>query len=123
MSNKRAVVIVGAGPGGLTAGMLLAKEGFEVEIFEREDRVGGRNGAMKLGGYTFDIEPTFLMMPGLLRELFESVGRSLDDYLDLRPIDPFYQLRFPDGLSLYPTADQAQMRAQIEAHFPGEWPA
>ena len=52
--------IVGAGPGGLVAGVLLAKDGFDVTIYEKEDQVGGRNGSIEAAGYSFDIGPTFL---------------------------------------------------------------
>ena len=64
--NKRRVIIIGAGPGGLTAGMLLASKGFEVQVFEKQDYIGGRNGPLKMNGYSFDIGPTFLMMKFIL---------------------------------------------------------
>ncbi|MCG8514101.1 MAG: NAD(P)-binding protein, partial [Halanaerobiales bacterium] len=59
--NKK-VVIVGAGPGGLSAGMILASRGYQVEIFEKNKVVGGRSAALRLGDFTFDTGPTFLMM-------------------------------------------------------------
>lgn len=43
MKDKK-IVIVGAGPGGLSAGMLLTHKGFDVEMFEKEMIPGGRNG-------------------------------------------------------------------------------
>jgi phytoene desaturase len=67
MAAKR-VLIVGAGPGGLTAGMILAHRGFDVTVFEARDVVGGRNAPLKADGYTFDMGPTFLMMNFVLRE-------------------------------------------------------
>ena len=65
------VGIVGAGPGGLAAGVLLASKGFSVTMFEAEDKVGGRNASIEGEGYTFDIGPTFFMMPFVLEEIFE----------------------------------------------------
>ena len=78
---KKKVVIVGAGPGGLTAGMLLASKGYAVEIFETKDQVGGRNGTFSGQGFTFDIGPTFLMMLHILEEMFALTGRRLQDYM------------------------------------------
>ena len=53
MSTKE-VIIVGAGPGGLTSGMILSRRGFKVTVYEKEDVVGGRNAPLKLDGFTFD---------------------------------------------------------------------
>ncbi len=60
MSNKK-VLIIGAGPGGLTSAMILAHRGFNVTVLEKEDKVGGRNAGITMDGYTFDTGPTFLM--------------------------------------------------------------
>lgn len=116
---KKKVIIIGAGPGGLTAGMLLAHNGYEVEIFEKEDCVGGRNRAIKIDGYTFDVGPTFLMMLFILEEMFEKSGRKLSDYLELKSLDPMYRLVYGDGRELFPTGDKEKMKEQIEKLFPG----
>ncbi len=57
---KKRVAIVGAGPGGLSAAMLLSANGFDVTLYEKQAQVGGRNGKIRRGDYTFDIGPTFL---------------------------------------------------------------
>jgi len=112
------VSIVGAGPGGLAAGMMLAKEGYQVEIYEKEDYVGGRTSSITLDGYTFDLGPTFLMMPYILEEIFERVGKNLHDYVKMVEIDPMYQLVFKDKL-FWPTRDKQAMYNQIKRVFPG----
>ncbi|MFA5484213.1 MAG: NAD(P)-binding protein, partial [Candidatus Cloacimonadaceae bacterium] len=76
MSAKKEVLIVGAGPGGLTAGMLLQHNGYNVSILEKADRVGGRNARIDLGNFKFDTGPTFLMMKFILDEMFDAVGRK-----------------------------------------------
>ncbi len=117
MSLKR-IAIIGAGPGGLTAAMILANRGHQVTVFEQKDTVGGRNAAIRLGPYTFDVGPTFLMMTFILREVFQAAGRKAEDYLDIRALDPMYQLSFKDKV-LRPTTDRERMKAQIETLFPG----
>lgn len=117
MARKR-ITIVGAGPGGLTAGMILAKRGYEVSLFEKEAVVGGRNAPIIMNGYTFDTGPTFLMMSFVLREMFAEAGRSVDDYCKIKPLDPMYTLSFND-YSISPTTDRGKMKEQIAKYFPG----
>ena len=120
--NGKRVVVVGAGPGGLTAAMLLAGKGFSVTVYEKELQVGGRNEALYLGRnreYVFDTGPTFLMMTPVLREMFAFVGRKLEDYCKVIPLDPMYRLSFPDGKVMDITPDSSRMEEQIRKHFPG----
>jgi phytoene desaturase len=117
MSQKH-VAIVGAGPGGLTAAMILAHRGYKVSVYEKANTVGGRNAALKIGDYTFDMGPTFLMMTFILREMFAETGRKLEDYCDVRNLDPMYKLIFHDA-AIYPTSDRKKMKEQIENLYPG----
>ncbi len=91
------IAVVGAGPGGLSAAVLLQSQGYHVEIYEAAPRVGGRNSSLRLGDFKFDCGPTFFLMPAVLEEIFSRTGRKLSDYLDLRPIEPLYRLDFADG--------------------------
>ncbi|MGA9586963.1 MAG: phytoene desaturase family protein [Terracidiphilus sp.] len=117
--KKKSVAIVGAGPGGLATAMLLAQRGFRVQVFEKQDVVGGRNAEVRLDEYRFDLGPTFLMMKFLLDELFAEGGRRSSDYLQFTKLDPMYALKFPDKTMLARSHPEA-MKAEIEKHFPGE---
>lgn len=88
--------MVGGGPGGLSAAMLLAHRGFQVTVLEKESTVGGRTAELKLGDYQFDLGPTFLMMKFILDGLFDETGRKIEDYLDCRRLDTMYKLEFAD---------------------------
>ena len=116
---KKKIVIIGAGPGGLTAGMILAHRGFDVHIYEKASVVGGRNAAIKLGDYTFDTGPTFLMMKFILDEMFEETGRKSSDYLDIKQIEPMYRLIF-DKMEFSHRSNMADMVKEMDAKFPGE---
>ncbi|MCU0679186.1 MAG: phytoene desaturase family protein [Planctomycetes bacterium] len=116
--NNKKIIIVGAGPGGLTAGMLLAHRGFDVQIFEKENKVGGRNSAIELDGFSFDIGPTFLIFKSILDEVFAETGRKSSDYLEFTKLDPMYRLFFED-LSFDISDDQNKMQETIKKHFPG----
>ncbi len=117
MSKK--IIIIGAGPGGLTSGMLLAHRGFQVDIYEKDSKVGGRNSSIEAQGYKFDVGPTFLMMKFLLDEIFQETRRDINDYLEFQELTPMYKLHFKD-FEMYPTTDRKDMKRQIKKHFPGE---
>ena len=115
---KKKIIIIGAGPGGLTTGMILAHRGFDVTIHEKDDKVGGRNKYIKEKGYKFDVGPTFLMMKFLLDEVFEEAGANSEDYLDFIKLDPMYRLQFADKI-VELSSDHKKTREEIARLFPG----
>ncbi len=121
--TRARINVVGAGPGGLAAAMILAAKGHDVQVFEKQDRVGGRNGRLEVGDFAFDIGPTFLMMPWILEDVFARTGRRVSDYLDMRRLEPFYRLIYDDGSEFLPCSDQASMQEQIERLWPGQYRA
>ncbi|HOK08077.1 MAG TPA: phytoene desaturase family protein [Candidatus Hydrogenedens sp.] len=115
--NSPHIVIIGAGPGGLTAGMILASHGFKVTIFEKDPIVGGRNKYLQFGNYKFDLGPTFLMMRYVLEQVFQLAGRDVHDYLKIYKLNPMYRLAFKD-FYLDVTDDHKEMADRIEKLFP-----
>jgi phytoene desaturase len=120
MEEKKKIVIIGAGPGSLAAGMILAARGFNVSVFEKSGHVGGRNAALKVGDFSFDTGPTFVMLPQVFEEVFSLAGKKLGDYLDFQQLDPLYRLRFGDGRDFFIYFDKEKMKQEITRVFPGE---
>lgn len=113
------VAIVGTGPGGLSAALILAGQGVEVTLFEKEARVGGRNATLEVDGYRFDIGPTFLMMKYLLDEIFAAAGENSADWMEFMELDPMYRLKFGDGFVYEPSRDMEAVKRQLAARYPG----
>jgi phytoene desaturase len=107
------VLIVGAGPGGLAASMLLAKAGLDVTMLERLPRVGGRTSTIESHGFRFDVGPTFFLYPQILAEIFAATGHDLYREVELVRLDPQYRLVFGSGGELLATPDTARMQAAI----------
>ena len=119
--NKKRVIVVGAGPGGLAASMMLAARGYDVTIFEKLDYPGGRNSSFEMDGYTFDLGPTFFMMKEVLEEIFAFAGRSLQDSVEITELDPMYRLKFSGDRVLLPSLDREKMKKTLEAFAPGSY--
>lgn len=117
-SPSKHVVVIGAGPGGLTAGMLLAHRGFRVTIVEKTDRVGGRNAELKLGEHSFDVGPTFLHQKFCLDEIFAELGMRADDKMEFVNLNPMTRLSW-GGTSLNTFSEADRMSAELERVFPG----
>lgn len=124
-ADKQSIAVIGAGPGGLAAAMLLASSGLKVHIYEAQPQVGGRTGRLTLDNYHFDRGPTFFLMPYVLEEIFAAAGRSLSDYVDLRRLDPMYRLIVGDPSGKSPTILDAtqnisEMARRISAINPAD---
>jgi phytoene desaturase len=119
VAEKR-VVIVGAGPGGLAASILLATAGVQVTVLERLAHVGGRTSTFQREGFTFDVGPTFFLYPQVLREIFAAAGSDLDREVEMVRLDPQYRLVFGGGGELLATPDLERMRAAVDALSPGD---
>ncbi len=120
MKGKK-IIIVGAGPGGFAAGMLLANRGYNVTIYEKQDYIGGRNAAIRMGNYTFDTGPTFLMMVDVLQRIFQKTGKKMEDYIRITKLDPMYRLKFGEGRVLYPSPNPEKMKETLESFSKGSY--
>lgn len=124
LKPKRRVAVVGAGPGGLSAAMLLAKAGADVTVYESRGSVGGRSstivGHSDAGEFRFDIGPTFFLYPRVLADIFASCGRALDAEVELIRLDPQYRLVFEAGGVIDATGDLDRMAEQIARLSPAD---
>lgn len=116
MSGRTApeIFIIGAGVGGLAAGIRLAVAGHRVRIYERHSMVGGKLNIYEEGGFRFDTGPSLFTMPQVARDLFQIAGSRLEDELDLLPLDPICRYHYPDGITFDAPADIMHMTMAIE---------
>lgn len=114
MNHKPTALVIGAGIGGIATAARLAKNGYDVTVFEKESTPGGRCNQITRDGHRFDIGPTLFLMPEVWEDTFASLGERMSDHLDLKRIDPTYKVHFDDGLQLELTSDIGRMQTQLE---------
>lgn len=110
----RQVVIIGAGMGGLAAALRLAHLGFKVTVVEKQSRPGGRSGIIEEDGYRVDTGPTILVMKDAIRETYRSIGRELDERLELVQLEPNYRVYYHDGTQLDLHGNMARLAQEVE---------
>lgn len=113
-------IVIGSGFGGLAAAVRLGARGYRVTVVEKLDAPGGRAYVHHQDGYTFDAGPTIITAPYLFEDLWKICGKRLADDVELKPLDPFYDVRFDDGDVFRYTADMDLMRAQIARIEPAD---
>ncbi|HFS67904.1 MAG TPA: phytoene desaturase [Flavobacteriia bacterium] len=96
----KSISIIGSGFSSLSAACYLAKEGFKVSIFEKNDYLGGRARQFKKDGFTFDMGPTFYWMPDVFDDFFTDFNKKTSDYYHLEKLNPAYKVYFEDGNSI-----------------------
>jgi len=102
------VSVVGAGFGGLSAAALLAKDGFDVTVFEKNEQPGGRGSVYKEDGFTFDMGPSWYLMPDIFERFFAEFEKTPEDMYKLDRLDPHYRIYFGDGTDLDVSKDLEQ---------------
>jgi phytoene desaturase len=110
--------VIGGGLGGLASACVLAARGYPVVVFERNDWLGGKAAQLSGCGFRFDMGPTILTIPSVLRRIFSEAGRRLEDYLELIRLDPQWRCFFHDGSVLDLVQDQAAMAQSLDRFAP-----
>ena len=115
-------IVIGAGLGGLSAAMRLGAKGYRVTVIDRLDRAGGRGSSITEAGHRFDLGPTIVTVPEVFRKLWAACGRDFDADVELRPLDPFYEIRWPDGSHFTARSDTAAMVEEVRRLSPRDVP-
>lgn len=133
------VVVIGAGLAGLAASVELASRGLSVCVLERNEHLGGKmnvlrvpapgthsgsNGVPEANGeqsnaFTFDMGPTIITLPQVLRGIITRAGRSVEDYIDLVDLDPQWRCFYSDGTVIDLRKEVATMSHALDKQFPG----
>ncbi|MEE4310844.1 MAG: phytoene desaturase family protein [candidate division KSB1 bacterium] len=110
---RKKCIVIGGGLGGLTAAIRLANHGYEVELFEQNNHLGGKMNAVTMRGYRFDTGPSLLTLPFVVDDLYASMDLDRKDFLDFIPVDPICRYFWDSGTRLDASSDVDFMKRQI----------
>jgi 1-hydroxy-2-isopentenylcarotenoid 3,4-desaturase len=99
------VVIVGAGVGGMATAGILARQGYDVHVYEKNDGPGGRMGLLEKQGFRFDTGPSWYLMPEVFEQYFRLFGKRPSDFYTLEKLSPAYKVFYDYADSITITGD------------------
>ena len=121
MTLKKSAVIIGAGMGGIATSVYLSRNGYNVSVYEKNSAPGGRCGQLIRDGHRFDLGATMLIMPGIYREIFQSLGIPLFENNDITPLEDLYKIYFDNNEVIAFSTDENRMKVQLEKIEPGSF--
>ncbi|GAA4926594.1 phytoene desaturase family protein [Mucilaginibacter defluvii] len=116
---KSKIAVIGSGFAGLSAACVLAKQGYDVTIYEKNSQPGGRAQVWETQGFRFDMGPSWYWMPDVFEDFLAQFGKKPADYYQLKRLDPGYRVYFGKDDLLDVPADMAELEAMFEAIEPG----
>lgn len=117
---KEKAIVIGSGFGGLGAAARLAARGYDVHIFEKRDKPGGRAYTYEMNGFKFDGGPTVVTAPFMFDDIFELAGRRRQDYVEFVPVNPFYRIYNHEGRVFDYNGDSDFIHRQIAQWNPAD---
>jgi diapolycopene oxygenase len=100
MNDASPVIVIGSGLGGLAAAVVSAARGHKVAVIDKNEWLGGKAAMLSERGFRFDMGPTILTVPSVLKRVFAEAGEKVEDWLDLVRLDPQWRCFFDGGESL-----------------------
>ena len=88
-------------------------------LCDKNDWTGGKAAVHEEAGFRFDMGPTILTIPAVLKRIFDEANQPLESAIDLVPLDPQWRSFFTDGTTLDLHADVEVMKKELEKFSPG----
>lgn len=115
----RSVTVVGGGISGLVSSCYLANAGIEVDVYEKNQQLGGRGRVYSNNGFTFDMGPSWYWMPDVFERFFSDMGKNINDYISLKKLDPGFQIILGEDDILPVPADIDELMSVFESREKG----
>ncbi len=116
---QKKIIVIGSGFAGLSAAALLAKQGHDVTLLEKNDQTGGRARTWASKGFTFDMGPSWYWMPEVFENYYALFGKTVQDFYELKRLDPAYRIYFTNNEQMDIPANLETLKQEFELREPG----
>ena len=110
-------IVIGAGIAGLASALRLKHQGYDVEVFEKNNYTGGKIHAIKRGNYRFDLGPSLFTLPYLVDELFELFGKNPKNHFKYIKKDTICNYFWEDGSAFSVSAEKDKFINEASEFF------
>ena len=114
---KKNISIIGSGIAGISCAIRLKNEGYNVKIYEKNKSFGGKIDEIKKMGYRFDIGPSLLTMPKLIKDIFELSGKNINNYLKFKRKKYICNYFYEDGTIFRAPSDKKEFAKKASEIF------
>jgi phytoene desaturase len=119
MDKKPKVTVIGAGFAGISAAALLAKDGCDVTVIEKNEMAGGRARTWSKDGFLFDMGPSWYWMPDVFENFYQIFGKKTADFYELKRLNPSYRIYFGKEQNIDVPATLEELYELFEKLEPG----
>ena len=116
-NNTKNISIVGSGIAGISCAIRLKNEGYNVKVYEKNKSFGGKIDEIKMMGYRFDIGPSLLTMPKLIKDVFELTGKNINNYLNFKRKKYICNYFYEDGTRFKAPSDKKEFAKRASEIF------
>ena len=115
MNNRKNICVIGSGFAGISAATYLANLGHNVYVLEKNSTHGGRARKFSSKGFTFDMGPSWYWMPDVFEKFFKDFDKNINDYINLKRLDPSYRVYFSNDEKIDIPADYESLKELFES--------
>ena len=119
MNDGSTVIVIGSGLGGLSSAVVAAARGHKVTVIDKNDWTGGKASVLSENGFRFDMGPTILTVPSVLKRVFSEAGEKIEDWMNIVRLDPQWRC-FYDGGDTLDLLENIESMAKAAEAFSGK---
>jgi phytoene desaturase len=117
--KQKKIAIIGSGFSGLSAAAYLAKEGYKVHVFEKNECLGGRARKFEIDGFSFDMGPSWYWMPEVMEAFFKDFDSTVSDHFELKKLSPAFDIIFEGNEVISIPNDYNELKKIFDIIEPG----
>ncbi|MFL2628237.1 MAG: 1-hydroxycarotenoid 3,4-desaturase CrtD [Candidatus Marisimplicoccus sp.] len=114
---KKKVIVIGSGIAGIAVSIRLRTKGYDVEVYEKNDNVGGKLSDFYIDNFRHDFGPKLFTMPNLIEDIFTDAGVNIDEYFKYDKLDIACKYFWDDGYTFNAYSDNKRFINEVQKKF------